>query len=333
MTQTVTQVKYWQAVNSALREELERDDRVHIFGEDVGKPGGPYGATKGLQDAFGEWRVRDTPISEGIIAGMAVGSAMSGLRPVAEIMYFDFITLAMDQLVNQAAKMSYMSAGNYSVPLTLRTLCGAQRGSGPQHSQSLESWFVGVPGLKVVWGATPADAKGLLKSAIREDDPVVVIESMSQWGTRGEVSNDPEHLVPIGEALVRREGDDVTLVCWGGTVPRAMAAADALQEDGVSVEVVDLRTLSPLDERAVLDSLAKTGHLVAVQDATAPCSVGSEIIRIAATDGFDSLRAPAALVHPPFAPVPFPPGLEAAYYSDTDDVIAAVRRTLKKERA
>jgi acetoin:2,6-dichlorophenolindophenol oxidoreductase subunit beta len=328
----MTAMKYWQAVNSALQEELERDERVHVFGEDVGKPGGPFGATKGLQDRFGEWRVRDTPISEAVIAGVAVGSAMSGLRPVAEIMYLDFITLAMDQLVNQAAKMSYMSAGTYSVPLTVRTLCGAQRGSGPQHSQSLESWLAAVPGLKVVWGGTPADAKGLLKSAIRDDDPVVVIESMSLWGTRGEVPDGPDHLVPIGEAFVRREGRDVTLVCWGGTVPRTLAAAEELAAAGVDAEVLDLRTLSPVDRPRLLESLDRTGRLVVVQDANGPCSIGSEVVKIAATEGFSSLRAPAAVVHPPFAPVPFPPALEAAYYPDRDDVVATVQQMFAKEK-
>jgi pyruvate/2-oxoglutarate/acetoin dehydrogenase E1 component len=327
----VTSLKYWQAVNTALREELERDERVHIFGEDVGAPGGPYGATKGLQESFGEWRVRDTPISEAVIAGIAVGSAMTGLRPVAEIMYLDFITLVMDQLVNQAAKMSYMSAGKFSVPLTVRTLCGAQRGSGPQHSQSLEAWLVAVPGLKVVWGGTPADAKGLLKSAIRDEDPVIVIESMSLWGSRGDVPDDPDYLVPIGKALVHREGRDVTLVCWGGTVPRVLAAAESLSTAGIDAEVLDLRTLSPVDEPTLLESLAKTGRVVVVQDATGPCSIGSEIIRIAATQGFSSLIAPAVLVHPPFAPVPFSPHLERAYYPATDDVVATVQQMFAKE--
>lgn len=329
----MTSLKYWQAVNTALREELERDPAVHIFGEDVGGPGGPYGATKGLQDSYGEWRVRDTPISEAVIAGMAVGSAMTGLRPVAEIMYFDFITLAMDQLVNQAAKMSYMSAGKFSVPLTVRTLCGAQRGSGPQHSQSLEAWLVAVPGLKVVWGGTPSDAKGLLKSAIRDEDPVIVLESMALWGTRGEVPDDPDHVVPIGEAVVHKPGGDVTLVCWGGTVPRALEAADLLTaaDIGIDAEVLDLRTLSPIDERRLLDSLSKTGRIVVVQDATGPCSVGAEVIRIAATEGFSSLRSAAAMVNPPFAPAPFPPELEKSYYPGAQDIVATVQRVVQEE--
>ncbi|WP_028922659.1 alpha-ketoacid dehydrogenase subunit beta [Pseudonocardia acaciae] len=330
----MSRVKYWQAVNSALREELARDQRVHLFGEDVGAPGGPFGATRNLQAEFGEWRVRDTPISEGVITGLAVGSAMAGLRPVAEIMYFDFMTLAMDQLVNQAAKMRYMSAGGFSVPLTIRTLCGAGRGSGPQHSQSLEAWLASVPGLKVVWGGTPADAKGLLKSAIRDDDPVVVIESVSQWTQRGEVPDDPEALVPIGAGLVRRSGQDLTLVCWGGTVARAVAAAETLaDEHGVDAEVLDLRTLSPLDRPLILGSLNKTGRLVVVQDATGPCSIGSEVVRLAATEGFGSLRAPAVLLSAPFAPVPFPPGLEREYYPQADDLVAAVLAALERTPA
>ena len=329
----MTSMKYWQAVNTALREELERDPNVHIFGEDVGGPGGPYGATKGLQESYGEWRVRDTPISEAVIAGMAVGSAMTGLRPVAEIMYFDFITLAMDQIVNQAAKMSYMSMGKFSVPLTVRTLCGAQRGSGPQHSQSLEAWLAAVPGLKVVWGGTPADAKGLLKSAIRDEDPVIVLESMALWGTRGEVPDTPDHLVPIGEAVVHRPGRDVTLVCWGGTVPRALAAAESLSaaDIGIDAEVLDLRTLSPIDEPRILDSLAKTGRIVVVQDAAGPCSIGSEVIRIAATEGFSSLRSAAAMINPPFAPAPFPPDLERAYYPGVENIVKTVQELVEKE--
>jgi len=326
----MSEVKYWQAINSALREEMQRDESVHIFGEDVAGPGGPFGASKGLLADFGEWRVRDTPISEAIIGGLAVGSAMTGLRPVAEIMYLDFITLAMDQLVNQAAKMSYMSAGKFSVPLTIRTICGAHRGSGPQHSQHLESWFASVPGLKVVWGGTPADAKGLLKAAIRDDDPVIVIESVSLWGQRGEVPDDPEVIVPIGEGLVRREGTDVTLVCWGGMVPRAELAATTLGQEGISVEVIDLRTLSPIDEPLILTSLAKTGHLVVAQDATGPCSIGSEVLRLAATEGFSSLRGAAVHVTSPFAPVPFPTDLERAYFPQSDNIVAAVQQLLRK---
>lgn len=329
----MTRQKYWQAINAALAEELRRDERVVLFGEDVAAPGGPFGASKGLLDEFGSTRVRDTPISEATITGVAVGAAMAGLTPIVEIMFFDFITLAMDQLVNQAAKMSYLSMGHYPVPLTLRTMCGAHLGPGPQHSQNLESWVASVPGLKVVWGGTPADAKGLLKSAIRDPDPVVVIESGGLWSTRGEVPDDPDHLVPIGAANVRRTGDDVTLVCWGSTVPRADEAATRLATEGINIEVVDLRTLSPLDTDTVLGSVNKTGRLVVVQDATGPCSVGSEVVRLAAEEAFTSLRAAPSVVSSPFAPVPFSPGLGNAYFPQYDDVVDAIRRTMSLEVA
>lgn len=321
----MSRLKYWQAINQALAEEMRRDERVVLFGEDVAAPGGAFGASKGLLAEFGPDRVRDTPISEAAITGMAVGSAMTGLRPVVEIMFFDFITLALDQLVNQAAKMSYLSVGHYAVPLTLRTLCGAHLGPGPQHSQNLESWVASVPGLKVVWGGTPADAKGLLKAAIRDPDPVVVIESGGLWSAKGEVSDDPDEVVAIGRAAIRQTGRDVTLVSWGTTVPRADQAAAALAEEGVSVEVVDLRTLSPIDSDCVLSSVTKTGRLVVVQDATAPCSVAAEIVRLASTERFTSLRSAPQVVTAPFAPVPFPPGLERAYFPQVDDIVAAVR--------
>jgi acetoin:2,6-dichlorophenolindophenol oxidoreductase subunit beta len=322
----VTALKYWQAVNLALREELERDERVCVFGEDVGGSGGPFGATRGLQDAFGDWRVRDTPISEAVIAGLGVGAAMTGLRPVAEIMFMDFIGLAMDQIVNQAAKVSYMSAGKWQVPLTIRTMCGSNRESGTQHCQSLEAWVAGVPGLKVVWGGTPADARGLLKAAIRDDDPVVVIESVSLWTQRGEVPDDPESLVPIGEGLVRRPGTDLTLVCWGGTVERALAAGNGLAERGIDAEIIDLRTITPMDEPMILTSLAKTGRLLIAQDATGPCSVGSEVARLAATDGYASLRAPVVLLCPPFAPAPLPRQLDRSYYTQVGDIVTAAEK-------
>ncbi|ATY11256.1 alpha-ketoacid dehydrogenase subunit beta [Amycolatopsis sp. AA4] len=327
----MTRRKYWQAINDALREELARDERVVLFGEDVGAPGGPFGATKGLFDEFGPVRVRDTPISEAAFTGMAVGSAMAGLRPVVEIMFLDFLPLALDQLANQAAKTCYLSMGHYSVPLTLRTMCGAHLGAGPQHSQNLEAWPASVPGLKVVWGGTPADAKGLLKSAVRDPDPVVVIESAGLWSARGDVPDDPDHVVPLGEAAIRTPGTDVTLACWGGMVPRADAAAAALAEDGISVEVLDLRTLLPMDSARILASVAATGRLVVAQDATGPGSVGSDVIRIVATQGFGSLRTAPELVTPPFAPVPFPPSLAQAYFPQESEIVAAVRRVMSKE--
>lgn len=326
----MTRLKYWQAINAALAEELRRDDTVVFFGEDVAAPGGPFGASKGLLDEFGPLRVRDTPISEATITGAAVGAAMAGLKPVVEIMFFDFITLALDQLVNQAAKMSYLSMGHYAVPLTLRTMCGAHLGPGPQHSQNLEAWLAGVPGLKVVWGGTPADAKGLLKSAIRDPGPVVVIESGGLWSRRGEVPDEADHLVPIGQASLRRAGADLTLVCWGSTVPRVDQAAATLADHGVDTEVIDLRTLSPLDRDCLLISVRKTGRLLVVQDAVGPCSVGSEVVRLATTHAFDALSAAPLVLSAPFAPVPFPPGLERAYFPQADDIVTAAR-TMQEE--
>lgn len=320
--------KYWQAVNDALREELERDDSVVVFGEDVGKPGGPFGATRGLRDAFGPDRVRDTPISEAAIVGAAVGAAMTGLRPVVEIMYFDFITLAMDQLVNQAAKVRYMSAGSLSVPMVVRVFCGAGRGSGPQHSQSLEAWLAHVPGLQVVAPGDPADAKGLLKSAIRAPDPVVVLDSSRLWTQRGEIP-DGEVLTPIGSARVARPGSDVTLVAWSWALTRTLAAAEQLDEVGVSAEVVDLRSLSPLDEELVLESLRRTGRIVIVHDAVGPYGPGAEIAALAAGPGFAFLRSSVVRLTPPFAPAPFPTHLELAYYVQPDEIVAAVQKVMR----
>lgn len=317
--------KYWKAINEAIAEEMERDEGVVLFGEDVGKPGGTYVATKGLYDTFGANRVRDTPISEGALVGMATGAAMTGLRPIVEIMFFDFMTLASDQLVNHAAKVSSASGGAFQVPMVLRTICGAGKNTGPQHGQNLETWLAHIPGLKVVWPSNPSDMKGLLKSAIRDPNPVVVIESLALWSRSGDVP-DGDHLVPIGKASVIREGDDVTLVSWGGAVPRVLDAAETLAtEHGVSAEVVDLRTLSPLDGETILGSLAKTGRLVVVHDAVRPYGGGAEIAALAAGEGFESLKAPVARVAAPFAHVPFPPQLEEAYFPQVPAIVEAAR--------
>jgi acetoin:2,6-dichlorophenolindophenol oxidoreductase subunit beta len=324
----MSELKMWQAVNSALAEELERDPRVVLFGEDVGKAGGPFGASRGLRERFGESRVRDTPIAEGAITGVAVGAAMTGLRPVVEIMYFDFATLAMDQLVNQAAKMRYMSGGRLSVPMTLLTFCGSGRGSGPQHSQSLEAWLAHVPGLTVVYPSNAADAKGLLKSAIRSDDPVVFIESSRLWTIRTEMPETPEHLVPIGSAAVARAGTDVTLVSWGWAAARTLEAAELLAARGIEAEVVDLRTISPLDEDAILTSVAKTGHLVVVHDAAGPFGPGAEVAALVAEHGFDTLRGPVGRLTAPFAPAPFAKALEEAYYPMPERIAATTAALL-----
>jgi pyruvate dehydrogenase E1 component beta subunit len=307
-------MKYWQAINRGLGDALEEDQRVCVLGEDIGAAGGTFGATLGLQERFGPWRVRDTPISEAAIVGTAVGAAMTGLRPVVEIMFMDFIGLAMDQLVNQAAKVSYMSGGGYHVPLVVRTLVGAGRGTGPQHGQSFEAWLGGVPGLKVVWPSGPADAYWLLRAAIEDDDPVVVIESLRCWNLREDVpaAPGPEGL---GRAAIRRPGSDLTLVAWGAVVQRALDAARLLADRGVDTEVVDLRSIWPLDYQTLGESLARTGRLLIVQDAVGPFGVGSEVAAFAASGTtFKSLKAPVRRVSPPFAPVPFPPNLDAAYF-------------------
>ncbi|MBI4538633.1 MAG: alpha-ketoacid dehydrogenase subunit beta [Gemmatimonadetes bacterium] len=323
----MARLKYWQAIQLALREELERDPAVCILGEDVGAAGGPFGATSGLQQTFGARRVRDTPVCEEGIVGLALGAALSGLRPVVEIMFMDFLGLALDQIANHAAKMRQMSGGRRGVPMVVRTICGAGRQTGPQHGQSLEAWLSHVPGLKVVWGSNPADTRGLLKAAVRDPDPVVVIESLSLWGQAGEVP-DGDGMVPIGRASIARPGRDLTIVAWGGAVGRSLAAAHALSQDGIEAEVVDLRTLSPIDEKTVLDSLERTGRLVVVHDAVAPCGIGAEISALAAGAGFSHLRAPVARVTAPFTPVPFAPDLERLYFPQPERIAAAARATV-----
>jgi len=323
-------VKYWQAINQAMREEMALDQAVCILGEDVGIPGGPFGATKGLLDEFGAMRVRDTPISEALIVGAALGASMTGLRPIVEVMFMDFLTVAMDQIVNQTAKVSYMSAGHYRAPMVIRTLCASDRGTGPQHSQNLEAWLAHVPGLKVVWGSTPADAKGLLKSAIRDDGPVVVIESLGMWSRRGEVSDDPQALVPIGKAATRTEGTDVTVVTWGGAAQRAEVAVESLRGT-VSVELVDLRTLSPWDTTTVLESVGKTRRLVVVHDAVTQFGAGAEVAATVASECHDLLRAPVKRLGAPFAPSPFAPHLEAAFLPQPAAIAAAIVDTMRSD--
>ena len=320
-------LKYWQAINQGIREEMARDEAVCVLGEDVAGPGGPFGATKGLLTEFGPARVRDTPISEATIVGAALGAAMTGLRPIVEVMFLDFMTVAMDQVVNQAAKVGYMSAGHYRAPMVIRTICASGRSTGPQHSQNLEAWLAHVPGLKVVWGSNPADAKGLLKAAVRDDGPVVVIESLAEWSRRGEVGDDPELTVPIGSAAVRRSGSDVTVVTWGGAVARVDAAAEELAGQA-DVEVIDLRTISPWDVATVVESVDRTGRLVVVHDAVGAFGAGAEIAAPVSSECFSRLRAPVARVTAPFAPSPFPPHLEAAFLPQPAAIADAIRETL-----
>lgn len=328
MSETKTKnLKVWQGVNQALVEEMERDEKVVIFGEDVAGPGGPYGVTRGLLDKFGEDRVRDTPIAEATILGMGVGSAAVGLRPIVEIMFFDFAMIAMDQIVNQAAKFRYY-AGK-SLPMVIHTMSGAGGNNGAQHSQQFEAWYSAVPGLKVVMPSNAYDAKGLLKSAIRDDDPVLFIETLGLLTVRREVPQDVELLIPIGVAEVRREGADATVVATGRLVDRALEAAEALAGEGIQVEVVDPRTLQPLDTDTILGSVRKTGRLVVAQEATSPYSVAAEITALAVEHCLGDLKAPPIRVTSPFINVPTPVPLAEERVPSTEDVADAVRKTLE----
>lgn len=325
----VRPTKFWQGINQALDEEMARDERVVLLGEDVGRPGGPYGVTRGLLDRFGELRVRDTPISETTLVGLGIGGAAMGLRPIVEIMFFDFTMLAMDQIVNQAAKYRYFTAGE-SLPLVILTLCGAGGPNGAQHSQNLEAWFCSVPGLKVVMPSCAADAKGLLKSAIRDDDPVVFIETLGLLTERTPMPVDENLLVQIGKADVKRSGEDVTVVATGRMVSRALAAAEELAAtDGISVEVVDPRSLQPLDTETILGSVRRTGRLVVTHEAHAFCGFGAEVCAQVAENLFGQLRGPIQRVTPAFINVPTPVPLAEARVPDAHQISAAIKRTFE----
>jgi pyruvate/2-oxoglutarate/acetoin dehydrogenase E1 component len=319
-------VSFVIAINQALREEMTRDLAVYVLGEDVAV-GGPFGATAGLAEAFGERRVRNTPISEATVMGLAVGAAVLGLRPVVEIMFVDFITLAMDQLVNHAAKLHYLSGGQLRVPLVVRAQCGATGGWGAHHSQSLEAWFLHVPGLKVVMPSTPADARGLLKAAIRDDNPVLFVEHRGlYWGLGDLPAGDG--LVSLGQAAVRREGRDATVLATARLVGEALAAARELEADGISTEVIDLRSLAPLDLEAIVASVRKTGRVVVAHEAVLTGGLGAELAAQIQRAAFDYLDAPIERVGAPNAPVPASPHLEQAFVPGRAQVAAAVRATL-----
>lgn len=315
---------YLQALNEALRQEMERDENVFIIGEDVGQFGGCFGVTQGLFDTFGEARVMDTPITESVIVGAAAGAAASGLRPVAELMFVDFIGVALDQLFNQAAKMRFMFGGKAKVPMVLRMPQGAGIGAAAQHSQSLEAWFMHIPGIKVVIPSTPYDAKGLLISAIRDDNPVVFLEHKLLYGLEGEVPEE-SYAIEFGKADVKREGSDVTVVATSLMVQTALAAAEVLEKDGISVEVVDPRCLQPLDGAAIIASVEKTHALVVANEAVTFAGPGAEIAALVAEQALDFLDAPIRRVGAPFAPVPFSPPLEQAYIPGVDAIVAAVK--------
>jgi pyruvate dehydrogenase E1 component beta subunit len=315
---------YLGAITATLEEAMRSDPRVFVLGEDVAE-GGPWGATQGLAEEFGPERVRNTPISEAAICGIAIGAAQSGLRPVVEIMFVDFVTLALDQLVNQAAKAHFMSGGQLTVPIVLRTQGGAGQRGGAQHSQSLEAWLAHVPGLKVVIPATAADAAGLLAAAIEDPNPVVFVENKTLYFRREELVPGP---VPIGQARVVRAGRDVTVVALSRLVHESVAAAEELAAEGIEIEVVDPRTLVPLDLATIAESVARTHRLVVAHEAVVHGGFGAEIAAQAQAAVFDELDAPIERVGAPFTPVPFSPPLEDAYLPGRVEVAAAVRTVL-----
>lgn len=317
-----------RALNQALADALESDPRVVLIGEDIGRAGGPFNVTRGLHERFPD-RVFDTPISEAAITGAAVGAALSGLRPVVEIMFMDFIGLAMDALVNQAAKARFMFGGQANVPMVVRAPHGGGQSAGPQHSQCLEAWVAHVPGLVVVCPATSEDSYGLLRSAIDNPNPVVFVENRGLYGFKGSLPDNPVH-VPIGKARIARAGRDVTVVCYGAMVHEAMKAAETLAGEGIDVEVVDLRTIQPWDKETVLASLAKTHRAVVAHEAVTPFGVGAEIAATLACAGFDELDGPIVRVGAAFSPVPFAPALEQRCLPGAGDVVRAVHQTLGK---
>lgn len=320
-------ITYKEAINDAHKIEMLRDPNVYIAGEDVGIFGGCFGVTAGLLEQFGPERVRDTPITESAIIGTAVGAAACGLRPVIEIMFVDFIGVCMDQLFNQAAKMKYMFGGKARIPMVLRAPIGAGFGGAAQHSQSLESWFMHVPGLKVVIPSTPYDVKGLLISSIRDDNPVVFLEHKMLYAMTGEVP-EGEYAIPIGKADVKREGKDVTVIATAVMVHKALAAAEKLAADGISVEVVDPRTLSPLDEETILNSVQKTHRVVIVAEDVQFAGSTAEIAALIAEKAFDRLDAPVLRVAAPFCPIPFTPPLEMAYLPSEEKIINAIKTAM-----
>jgi acetoin:2,6-dichlorophenolindophenol oxidoreductase subunit beta len=321
----MSETTYLRAITTTLAETMRADPRVLVLGEDVAE-GGPWGATAGLAEEFGAERVRNTPISEAAICGIAIGAAQSGLRPVVEIMFVDFVTLALDQLVNQAAKAHFMSGGQLRVPMVLRTQGGAGQRGGAQHSQSLEAWLTHVPGLKVVMPSTAADAAGLLASAIADDNPVVYVENKTLYFRSEDVGD--TRPVPIGRAQVVRSGRDATVVALSRLVHESLAAAEELAAEGIEVEVIDPRTLVPLDLDAIVESVARTHRLVVAHEAVEHGGFGAELAAQVQAAAFDELDAPVARVGAPFTPIPFSPPLEDAYLPGRDDVARAVRSLL-----
>jgi len=321
------ELTYADALREALREEMLRDPKVILMGEEIGVFEGVYKVTRGLLKEFGPERVRDTPISEAAIAGAAVGAALAGLKPVAEIMYMDFVTICLDQIATNAAKMRFMSGGKLKVPFVLRTQYSLGRMHGAQHSQFYPSIFFQVPGLKVVLPSTPYDAKGLLKASIRDDNPVVFVESGALYRTKGLVPEE-EYVLPLGKCDIKRNGDDLTIVAVSRVVGEAMAAAAKLEEQGITAEVIDPRTIQPLDSNTIVESVKKTGRLIVASDDVKSGGIGSEIAAIVVEEAFDSLDAPILRVASADMPIPFSPPLEQAYMANAQKIMEAAKRLI-----
>jgi len=321
------EITYREALREGLREEMQRDESVFLLGEDIAEFGGSYKVTQGLFEEFGPDRVRNTPISEAAIAGASLGAALLGMRPVAEYMYIDFSLLALDQIVNQIAKVRYMFGGKAKAALVIRTQGGAGRSSGPHHAQSLEAWFCHIPGLKVVMPSTPYDVKGLIKASIRDDDPIIFIEHKLLYNEKGPVP-DEEYLIPIGKADIKREGKDVTIVATSLMVTKTLNAAERLARDGIEAEVLDPMTLVPLDEELILQSVRKTGRLVIVHEACRRAGYGAEIAAIVAEKALYDLDAPIKRVAAFNTPIPFAPKLEDFVIPDEQAIINGVRELL-----
>jgi pyruvate/2-oxoglutarate/acetoin dehydrogenase E1 component len=319
------EISYLEAVREALTQEMRRDPEIFLIGEDIGVYGGAFGVTRGMLEEFGPERVRDTPISEAAIAGAATGAALMGMRPVMEIMFMDFLTISMNQLVNQAAKIRFMFGGKASIPMVIRAPAGSGTGAAAQHCQSLEAWFVHTPGIKVVAPATPHDAKGLLISAIRDNNPVLFMEHKLLYRTKGLVPEE-EYTVPLGQAQIRREGRDATLLAYSIMVPRSLEAAEQLATEGVEIEVVDLRSLKPLDRETIIGSVSKTGRVLIVHEAPQTGGFGGELAAVVAeSEAFDYLDAPMRRLGGRDIPIPYNRTLERATVPQVEDIVAAAR--------
>jgi pyruvate/2-oxoglutarate/acetoin dehydrogenase E1 component len=326
------ELTYLEAVREALILEMRQDPEVFVIGEDVGVYGGAFGVTRGMLEEFGPERIRDTPISEAAIAGAATGAALMGMRPVMEIMFMDFLTISMNQLVNQAAKIRFMFGGKASIPMVVRAPAGSGTGAAAQHSQSLEAWFIHTPGLKVVAPSTAADVKGLLVSAIRDNNPVIFMEHKLLYRTKGPVE-EALYAIPLGKAEVKREGRDLTIIAYSIMVPRALEAADELAKEGIEVEVVDPRTLKPLDTATIIQSVTKTGRVLIAHEAPRTCGFGAELAAVIAdSEAFDYLDAPIRRLAGRDIPIPYNRDLERATVPQVEDIVAAARKLAQEGR-